>query len=130
MIVAMHERYGKIYRPNTASSTPSTPNLARNRDAKLKEGRMDADVGWVDDDLPGIDAGPILLMIENHHQRTRWEDDAQESAHPPGPQRWFRRRLGWTPMKPGGPFALACAFLSRRPARAPPQREVKCGSGR
>lgn len=71
-IVAMHERYGKAIYGRYGFLDAFNPTL-RATDAKLKEGRMDADVGWVDDDYLGIDQGPILLMIENHRSGLVWK---------------------------------------------------------
>ena len=71
-IVAMRERYGKAIYGRYGFLDAFNPTL-RATDAKLKEGRMDADVGWVDDDYLGIDQGPILLMIENHRSGLVWK---------------------------------------------------------
>ena len=43
-------------------------------DAKLSDGRVDADFGWVATDYLGIDQGPILAMIGNYRNELVWND--------------------------------------------------------
>lgn len=67
----MHRRYGKnIYRKY---GFIDAFNPSFNYAVALKQGKVVASQGWVDDDYIGIDQGPILLMIENYRSDFIWK---------------------------------------------------------
>ena len=69
-IEAMHSRYGRwIYRQY---GFVDAFNPSFHYDVPLKHGKVQAGMGWVNDDYIGIDQGPIVLMIENHRSDFVW----------------------------------------------------------
>lgn len=71
-IEAMHDRYGKAIYGEYGFLDSFNPSF-NFADAKLKHGRLVADVGWVDGDYLGIDQGAIVLMIENYRSDFIWK---------------------------------------------------------
>jgi len=69
-LAAMRERYGaEIYgRYGFMAFNPSF----RFEDVKLTHGRIAPGLGWVDTDWLGIEVGPQLAMLANHHGDSIW----------------------------------------------------------
>jgi hypothetical protein len=90
---AMYQRFGKLIYGrygfydafNTSFRVPSAP---------LSDGRYVAGFGWVDDDIIGIDQGPILAMIANHRSGAVWNVMKRQPALIRGLQR-AGFRGGW-----------------------------------
>lgn len=69
---AMKQRYGdKLYTEyGFRDAFNPTFTLA---DANVRQGEVDPQFGWFNEDYLGIDQGPILLMIENHRTGHVWQ---------------------------------------------------------
>ena len=68
----MHARYGKfIY--STYGFVDSFNRSFTSTDARLSNGRVDPDFGWIASDYLGIDQGPILAMIGNYRNEIVWD---------------------------------------------------------
>lgn len=74
----IYGRYGFYDAFNTSFRVPSAP---------LSDGRYVAGFGWVDDDVIGIDQGPIVLMIANHRSAAIWSVMKRQPALLRGLQR-------------------------------------------
>jgi hypothetical protein len=51
-----------------------------NTDVRLTHGRIEPGKGWVDTDMLGIDQGPMLAMMGNHHGELIWQA-MRKNAH-------------------------------------------------
>lgn len=67
----MHRRYGSAIYGRYGFLDSFNPTLT-DPAAPLRHGRIAPGIGWVDRDHLGIDQGPILLMLENHHTGLVW----------------------------------------------------------
>lgn len=67
----MHRRYGEHIYARYGFVDAFNPSFEF--DVPVAHGRVIPGVGWVDRDYLGIDQGPILLMLENHHSAMIWK---------------------------------------------------------
>ena len=72
-IEEMHARFGKVIY-SKYGFLDSFNRSFTTLDARLSNGRVDADFGWVATDYLGIDQGPILAMIGNYRNERVWND--------------------------------------------------------
>lgn len=69
-LLEMHRRYGQhIY---SKYGFVDAFNASFDYDLPLRHGRRIPGLGWVDGDYLGLDQGPILAMLENHHTDLVW----------------------------------------------------------
>lgn len=67
----MRNRYGSIIYTTYGFLDSFNPSFRY--DMPVRHGRVDPQLGWVDGDYLGIDQGPLLLMLENHHSELVWK---------------------------------------------------------
>jgi hypothetical protein len=71
-LVAMRRKYGDALFGRYGFLDAFNPTL-RTPGPRLQHGRIVDGVAWFDSDYLGIDQGPILAMIENHHSGLVWK---------------------------------------------------------
>ena len=70
-VAAMRQRYGAAIYGRYGFVDSFNPTLDDPRVA-VRKGRIRPGIGWVDNDMLGIDQGPIVAMIENHRTGLVW----------------------------------------------------------
>ena len=70
-VTEMHRRYGRAIYRQYGFTDAFNPSFAY--DVPLKQGKVVAGLGWVDDDYIGIDQGAIVLMTENYRSDLVWK---------------------------------------------------------
>jgi len=72
VIEAMKQRYGEALYTRYGFVDAFNPSFTFT-DRPLRTGKVDAQLGWFDDEYIGIDQGPILLMLENYRSEFVWK---------------------------------------------------------
>jgi hypothetical protein len=70
-IEAMHQQYGRTIYGEYGFVDAFNPSFRY--DVPVKTGKVIPDVGWVDNNVIGIDQGPMVAMIENYRNGFVWK---------------------------------------------------------